>query len=196
MYGKTMKRSRKTILAIGILLAFVLAGLAVVVVVGPPGPHFVCHRLLDGALHQWMVETTNGVTYPNVDGSSSRSLKLVLPYLLQDTNALHDYMYVPGLRSDDPDNLILFYLREPSRRTWHGDTHWFSGPKRWVVLNPRMDSPDSDSGRAGGEVDEAISLTEFKDRLRATLDYLKQNDRPGWQAAEQEHMRFISSIQE
>jgi hypothetical protein len=191
-----MKRSRKTALTIGALLALVLAGLIAVVVVGPPGPHFVCHRLLDGALHQSMLETTNGTTYPNVDGSSSRSLALLLPYLgLQNTNALRDYMYVPGLRSDDPDNLILFYLREPSRRTWHGDTHWFSGPKRWVVLNPRMVSPDSDSGRAGGEADEAISLAEFKDRLRATLDYLKRNERPGWQVAEQEHMRFISSIQ-
>jgi hypothetical protein len=192
-----MKRSRKIALAIGTLLALVLAGLTVVVAVGPPGPHFVCHRLLEAALHEWMLETTNGVTFPNVDGSSSRSLALVFPYLgLQDTNVLRDYMYVPGLCSDDPDNLVLFYLREPSRRTWHGDTHWFSGPKRWVVLNPRMDSPDSDSGRAGGEADEAISLAEFKDRLRATLDYLKRNERPGWQAAEQEHIRFISSIQE
>ncbi len=39
-------------------------------------------------------------------------------------------------------------------------------------------------------------MVEFKDRLRTTLDYLKRNERPGWQAAEQEHMRFISSIQE
>jgi|ERR1019366_1062203 hypothetical protein len=197
LFGIMMKRSRKTALAIGALLVLVLAGLTTAVVLGPPGPHFVCHRLLDGALEQWMLETTNGVTFPNVDGSSSQSLRLVLPYLgLNDTNALRDYMYVPGLRSDDPDNLILFYLREPSRRTWHGDTHWFSGPKRWVVLNPRMSSPDSDSARAGGELCEAISSAEFKDRLRATIDYLKQNKRPNWEAAEQEHMRFISSIQE
>jgi len=59
-----------------------------------------------------------------------------------------------------------------------------------------LDSPDRDSGRAGGEADEAISLAEFKDRLHATLDYLKRNERPGWQAAEQEHTRFINSIQE
>ena len=167
------------------------------IILGPPGPDFVCHRLLDGALQQWMLETTNGVTFPNVDGSSSRSLALVIPYVDQrDTNVLRDYMYVPGLRSDDPDNLILFYLREPSRRTWHGDTHWFSGPKRWVVLNPRMSFPDSDSGRVGGELCEAISPAGFKDRLRATLEYLKRNERPGWEAAEQEHMRFLSSIQE
>jgi len=197
MFSTTMKRSHKIALAIGALLILILAGLTAVVVMGPPGPHFVCHRLLDGALHQWMLETTNGVKFTDVDGSSSRSLALVLPHLgLNDTNALRDYMYVPGLRSDDPDNLILFYLREPSRRTWHGDTHCFSGPKRWIVLNPRMSSPDSDSGRAGGEADEAISLAEFKDRLHATLDYLKRNERPGWQAAEQEHTRFINSIQE
>jgi hypothetical protein len=151
-------------------------------------------------LEEWKLETTNSVQFPNVGGSSRQSLALLTPYLGRGTNALRDfmrdYMYVPGMHSDDPDNLILFYLREPSRRTWHGDTHWFSGPKRWIVMNPRMTSPDYESGRAGGELDEAISLAEFKDRLRATLDYLKQNARPGWQATEQEHMRFISSIQE
>ena len=114
MFSTTMKRSHKITLAtIWALLILILAGLTAVVVMGLPGPHFVCHRLLDGALHQWMLETTNGVKFPDVDGSSSRSLALVLPYLgLNDTNALRDYMYVPGLRSDDPDNLILFYLRE------------------------------------------------------------------------------------
>jgi hypothetical protein len=192
-----MRRSRKTALAIGALLVLVVAGLTTVIVLGPPGPDFVCHRFLGGVLMQWMLETTNGVTFPNVDGSSSRSLALLLPYFRSNnTNALHDYMYVPGLHSDDPDNLILFYLREPSRRTWHGDRHWFSGPKRWVVLNPRMSMPDSDSRRAGGELCETISMANFKDRLRATLDYLRRKERPDWQAAEQEHMRFISSIRE
>jgi hypothetical protein len=195
-----MKRRRKIVLVLGALLVLVLGGLTAVFVLGPPGPHFICHRLLSSALEQWKLETTNGVQFPNVGGGSRESLGLVLPYLGlgDDTNALRDYMYVPGLHSDDPDNLILFYLSEPSRRTWHGDTiaHWFSGPKRWIVLNPRMNPPDYESGRAGGELDEAISLAEFKDRLRATLDFLKQNARPGWQAAEQEHMRFISSIQE
>ena len=189
-----MKPSRKTALAIGALLVLGLAALTTVIVRAPPGPEFVCHRLLDGVLQQWMFETTNGMKFPNVDGSSSRSLALLDPYFgPNDTNALHDYRYVPGLHSDDPDNLILFYLREPSQRTWHGDIHWINRPKRWVVLNPGMDVPP---GRAGGELCEAISTTEFKKRLRATLDYLKQNERPGWQAAEQEHMRFISSIQE
>lgn len=192
-----MRCSRKGALAIGVLLVFVLAGLTTVIVLGPPGPEFVCHRLLDGTLAQWSLETSNGVAYPNVEGSSSRSLALLLPYFgSNDTNALHDYRYVPGLHSDDPDNLILFYLKEPSRRTWHGDTHWFSGPKRWIILNPRMSMPDSSSDHAAGELCEAISMAEFKARLRATLDYLKLNERPGWQAAGQEHMRFLNSIKE
>lgn len=193
-----MKRSYKIALSIGTLFGLVLAGLTALVVLGPPGPNFVCHRGLDGALQQWMLETTNTPQYPNVDGSSSRSLAVLIPYLgfPDDMNVLRDYMYVPGLRSDDPDNLILFYLREPSRRTWHGDTHWFGGHKRWIVLNPQMSLPNTDSPQAGGELDEAISLAEFKNRLRATLDYLKRNNRPSWQTAEQEHMRFINSIQE
>jgi hypothetical protein len=196
--SRTMKPNRKIALVLGTLLALVFGGLITLSVLGPPGPQFICHRLLDSILEQWKFETTNSVQFPNVGGSSKQSLALLIPYLGGDTNALRDYRYVPGLHSDDPDNLVLFYLTEPSRRTWHGDTitHWFFGPKRWIVLNPRMNSPDYESGRAGGELDEAISAAEFRKRLRATLDFLKQNARPGWQEAEQEHMQFISSIQE
>jgi hypothetical protein len=192
-----VKAAYRMALALGVLA---LGGLAVVLrgSSGPPDPQFICHRLLDAALQEWKVQTTNEALFPNVGGSSSRSLALLVPYLGggRDTNALRDYMYVPGLRSDDSANLILFYLRAPSRRTWHGDTVRLSGPRRWIVLNPRMHPPDDDSSRAGGELDEAISLAEFSGRLQATLDYLKRNARPGWQAVEQEHMRFLNSIKE
>ena len=192
-----MKRSRKIILGISGVFVLGLAGLITIVVLGPPGPDFVCHRLLDGALQQWMLETSNGVTYPNVDGSSSRSLAVLVPYVdPRDTNVLCDYRYVPGLRSDDPDNLLLFYMRESSSRTWHGDTHWFRSDKRWVVLNPHMSTPDNVDARGWSECGEGITTGQFKARLKATLDYLKSQGRPGWQAATAEHTQFLNTIAE
>jgi hypothetical protein len=191
-----MKRSRKVALAVGAVLIFTLTCLTAMFVIGPPGPNFVCHRLLDAGLHEWMIETTNKVQYPNVAGSSRRSLAVLVPYLGLNTNALRDYMYVPGLHSDDPENLILFYVKEPARRTWHGDSYWSLKPKRWIVLNPQMSIPDSDSSRAGGEVCEAISTAEFKDRLRITLDYLKRNNRLNWESIEKEQAQFLNSIPE
>ena len=197
LFGIKMKRSRKVALTVGAVLIFALACLTEMIVIGPPGPNFICHRLLDAALNQWMLETTNKVQFPNVAGSSSHSLALLSPYIGPDTtNALRDYMYVPGLHADDPEGLIMFYLKEPSRRTWHGDSYWPIRPKRWIVLNPQMSSLGSVPSQAGGELAEAIPTVEFKDRLRATLDYLKRNNRPNWQAVEQEHMQFLNSIPE
>ena len=81
LFGTAMKRNRKIALALGASVVFVLASLAALIVLGPPGPDFVCHRALDGALRQWQLETTNEVQLPNVAGSSSQSLALLIPYI-------------------------------------------------------------------------------------------------------------------
>jgi len=197
VFGIHMTRGRKIAFMIASALIFVIAGVAIALIVGPPGPMFVCHRGLVGTLDQWMLETTNKVTYPNVDGSSSRSLAVLVSYVdLQDTNVLRDYRYVPGLRSDDPESLILFYVRQASRRTWHGDTHWLRRDKRWVVLNPQCSTPDDVDAKGWSECAEAISTGQLRTRLKATLDYLKSKDRPGWQAATAEHTEFLKRIKE
>ncbi len=186
--------NRRTKIAGAIIVScLALLGVAALKVVGPE-PHFVCHRALDGALQQWMLETTNTVWLPNVKGSSSQSLALLLPYLGTGATQLRDYRYVPGLRSDDPEELITIYVRKPSRRTWHGDAHWFRAERRWVVLNPRISQPDTGDPRRWSECGEAVSTTEFKARLRATLAYLKSNARPEWQAVVEEHTGLLNSI--
>lgn len=190
-----MKRRTKILVAVA-LLCLALTVVMVLNVVGPPGPHFVCHRALDGSFQQWMLETTNGPWFPNVEGKSADSLALLIPYFHEGPRAFQDYRYIPGLRSDDPESLILVYVRVPSRRTWHGDTHWFRKEKRWVILNPRASSPDSGDPRAWSECGEAIPSEQFKTRLTATLEYLKRNGRSGWQAATDEHMQFLRAIKE
>ena len=76
---------------LAVLGCLATAGLAVANCLGPPGPTLTCHRGLDGAFQQWMIETTNGDWYPNAEGSSVKSLALLAPYYGSYTNQLRDY---------------------------------------------------------------------------------------------------------
>lgn len=113
-----MKKRTKRIIAVGCLVPVLLVtGLICMLIIGPPGPHFTCHRGLDCAFEQWWLTTPNGKTtnalvYPNVDGSSVKSLELIAPYVYHGMDDLRDYGYVPGLTSEDPRELILRPLAE------------------------------------------------------------------------------------
>lgn len=192
-----MKKRTKLIVGFGCLLPVLLFGaLVLAVIVGPPGPHFTCHRGLDAAFTLWQQTAKVKNWYPNVQGDSTKSLELVAPYIRNGMTDLRDYRYIPGLKLDDPEELILMYLKEPSWRTWHGDTHWIRSNKRWVILNPRMSFPDETYGRGWSEAGEAIETPDFKRRLQATLDFLKENNRPDWTNVVQEHGAFLKRIKE
>ena len=139
--------------------------------------------------------TTNENWYPNIEGDSGRSLEAVAVYTYDGMTSLQDYRYIAGLKSDDSEGLILMYVNRPSSRTWHGDSHWFRMQKRWVILNPQMSSPDDTFGPGWSELGEAITTPEFKRRIQATLDYLKNNNRPFWTNVVQEHTAFLRSIE-
>ncbi len=153
-------------------------------------PHLTCHRAIFGALGHWEIETKTSGWYPNVEGRSQASLALLEPYLKDGRSELRDYRYVPGLRSDDPRELVLMYVKEPSRRSWHGDTPWFRRERRWVVLNPQMWDGEGDRS---SEVAEWIPTNEFTDRLARTLRFLSENRRAGWTNAAAEHSGFLQS---
>jgi len=185
-----MKKWRWTRVLVG-SVCLLFGGWALALWLGPPGPNIVCHRGLDGAYMQWMMETTNGEWYPNVEGSSAKTLALVARYYGPDMNALRDYRYVPGLKRDDPKDLILAYVKEPSRRRWHGDAHWFGREKRWVVLNPRVEDGEGDRW---AEVAEWIPTDEFENRLAKTLQFLSENHRSYSTNAVIEHQRFLQEL--
>src|SRR5438552_561358 len=111
----TLKRTTRiwigSIAALGLVVATLF--------VARTGPRPVCHRAVDGAFQQWMLETshTNGF-YPNVDGIGSNSLAMIEPFFGQD---IQQYAYIPGLRMDDPKDLVLMYLKRPTHYSWHGD---------------------------------------------------------------------------
>jgi hypothetical protein len=149
-----------------------------------------CHRAVDGAFQQWMLETshTNGV-YPNADGVGSNSLAMIEPFFGHD---IQQYAYLPGLRSDDPKDLVLMYLKRPTHYSWHGDTaHTIFSPSRWMVV-----SPDIVMGGTCPEGGVMLDTPEFKKRIQRTVAFLKERDRPHWQAVAQEQEEFLKSVRD
>lgn len=187
--GVSVKRA--IILTLAAAIAVVVL-LVLINVFRPPGPHFTCHRALDGTFDQWKIATGSSNWYPNVGGKAPQSLAVLNPYLFK-ADELRDYRYVPGLRSDDPEELVLLYVKEPTRRKWHGDTRWFRKQKGWVVLNPQSKSGEGDRW---SEVAEWIPTDEFTNRLVRTLQFLAENERPHWTNVVQEHSVFLQSLQE
>ena len=89
--------------------------------------------------------------------------------------------------------MILFYVKKPSRRYWHGQLWSPFREKRWIVLNPQFTDLKS---RESYEFEEALTTAEFKKRLADTLIFLKNNQRPYWTNAVREHQAFLNTIRD
>jgi len=151
------------------------------------GPRPLCHRALDGAFQQWMLEAGHTNTFPNANGIGSNSLALIEPFL---SNDIQRYKYVPGLTCDDSKDLVLMYLGTQTHYTWHGDTeHTIFSPRRWMVLSPKivMEGTCPEGG-------DLLDTPEFKRRLLLTLKFLQAKERPYWQVVSNEQMEFLKSI--
>ena len=137
---------------------------------------------------QWAIETGHTNDYPNVNGNGHASLSIIEPFM---DARIHQYGYVPGLHHDDPNDLVLMYMKEKTRHSWHGDrdNSIFSPPK-WMVL-----SPDILAGSAG-EGGALVETPEFKRRLQLTVIFLKENQRPDWQTVADEQTKFLNSIKQ
>ena len=159
-----------------------------------PDPHFVCHKGFFHAFCDWQSETTNGDWYPNIEGSQQKSLAVLAPYEPNVMGNASDYRYVPGLERNDPEDLILFYLCRPSRRTWHGDGNFLRLRKRWVVLGPKLMSNGKSFTAEWSECGEALSTKAFKKRLAHTLEYLRENNRTNWTGVVQDHTAFLRTV--
>ncbi len=153
-----------------------------------------CHKVVDTALHNWQ-DANQSKVFPNVNGDSSQSLAALTQYLGGED--LSDrYMYVPGLSRDDPGELVLMYLPQPTRWTWHGQKPSVFEVKAWLIVPVDMKTygPDRDAGP--GEFSERVSLTEFQQRLQATLEFLEEQKRPDWQTIVRQHSGFLEQLPE
>jgi hypothetical protein len=118
--------------------------------------------------------------------AGSNSLALIEPFFV---HGIHQYAYVAGLHYDDPEDLVLMYLKRPTAYTWHSDTtHTVFSPRRWMVLSPNI---QSGACPEGGEL---LETTDFKRRLQKTVAFLREQQRPYWQAVAQEQADFLKSV--
>ena len=136
--------------------------------------------------------------FPNVKGLSRDSLETIREGMAGHMDWAKDYNYVPGLREDDPADLVLMYFNRPTRWNWHGShTPTIFAAKAWIIIPVDFGAglgsrPHSANG---GECSERVSLTDFRNRLRQTLDFVRTNQRPNWQTVVAEHEKFLESIE-
>ena len=162
----------------------------------PRDPLCLCQKVLDGGLEQWkQVAGTN--VWPNVDGDSAKSFaEIEERYLSPPDDHAYSlaYGYVPGLKDDDPPDLIFMYLKRMTRRTWNGD-HSASvfTRKKWMVFGPSFWS-SADTVGACPEGGELVETIEFRRRFQKTFEFLRDNNRSHWQAIVAEQTRFLDSL--
>ena len=154
----------------------------------------VCHKQVTAAFTVWMMD--NGINgkgqanpFPNAGGFSKNSLDLIASQMGGMMDWAKGYRYIAGLRGDDPGELILMYIDRPTRWTWHGAPPTIFKKKAWLVVTVGF----SPSGE--GELSERISTEEFKRRLIGTIDFVRTNARPNWQAVVAEHTIFLETLE-
>jgi hypothetical protein len=132
--------------------------------------------------------------FPNVNGVGRDSLAMISEGMNGEMEWAKDYKYVPGLREDDPGDLVLMYFDRPTRWVMHISPPTIFNEKAWIVV-PLDFAMGSRPPAGPGELSEQISLDEFRSRLRKTLDFIRTNKRPNWQTIVAEHTEFLDSIE-
>jgi hypothetical protein len=169
----------------------------------------LCHKQLWATVSSWWtIEKTDDL--PNLDGNSTESLSKLWS---EDADYAAEwnakYQYIPGLKRGDPGDLILVYLKQPTRWKNHATSppSWLDS-KKWLIVpfdfaytlfppdvarvDPQLSKRVLDQG---GECSEQISLEDFKMRLRKTLKFLEDNNRPHWQTVVAENEAFLKSLE-
>ncbi len=157
-----------------------------------------CHKQIFLALITWTMknepEVADGTRFfPNLGGVGRDSLAAIHREMADSMEWAPDYNYIPGLREDDPGDLVLLYFNRPTRWNMHVAPATIFTGRKWLLIpvdfiqgNRTLSEP--------GECSERVSEDEFKRRLKKTLDYLEANKRPNWQAAVAEQTKFLDSL--
>ena len=162
-----------------------------------------CHKQMTLALYVWTNDHPSAA-FPNVEGNSLRSMGAAAEQFVVTNQIFRDYHYVPGLRGDDPKELVLFYFNQPTRWRSHMGVPYRWQSKAWIVVpldsyywdqeGPKRIGPAPNQIVGYGEQSESLTTEQFNNRLMATLDFLRTNNRPNWQAVEKEHKAFLQSL--
>ncbi len=189
-------RNKVCVIALGavVLVILFIAGAAKILYSSKRmGPLPLCDIVLD--FDQWLTDQHAGQEnppYPNVNGSSQTSLQEIARAMqpVHAVRLLRDYLYVPGLHPNDPQDLVLLYIRERTRYTWHGDATAVRREPQWLVFSPGFYSP-LDTPEWCPEDGRRLSDDQFRTRLQKTLDFLREQKRPNWENVAKEHTAFL-----
>jgi hypothetical protein len=157
----------------------------------------VCHKGLMFAFEAWTDEGDTNA-FPNIAGSGRDSLR----ELRDEYPRAHledRYGYVAGLHRDDPGDLILMYVNKPTRWVWHGVPKTIFDRQAWIVVpvdfTMGLHATRNTKVIGAGECSETLSTEQFLSRLQLTLDFVRTNNRPNWQAVVAEHTKFLESLE-
>lgn len=156
----------------------------------------VCHKVLMTSIEIW-TEDHETNAFPNINGEGHDSLA-ELREAYPNADLANRYSYVAGLHKDDPGDLVLMYVKQPTRWIWHGRPNSIFNKKAWIVV-PVDFAIGKSSERvtqvtSAGECSETLSNVDFGARLQRTLDYLRTNSRPNWQTVLAEHTKALESL--
>ena len=155
-----------------------------------------CHKQIQNAFAIWMDDRKTNV-FPNLGGHSHESMLAIRNELGGYVEWADRYRYVAGLTLNDPDDLVLLYVSEPTRWTWHGGRPPTKlQEKAWILvpLDFKLFGHRNTAILAQGELSERVAAQEFAQRLRKTLDFLKTNQRPNWRTVVAEHEGILESL--
>jgi hypothetical protein len=155
-----------------------------------------CHKGFMFAFYTWMDDNgkdanTQTNDFPNINGIGAISLAAISNGMGSQMVWAHDYRYVPGLRQNDPGDLVLLYLNRPTRWTWHGAPGTIFRKRVWMVVPVDFTIGGRPRSRNEGEMSERLSPAEFRSRLSRTLDFIRTNERPNWRTIVAEHTKFL-----
>jgi hypothetical protein len=155
-----------------------------------------CHKQITLSFKLWMDDNGGNLNsgtniFPNVGGTGKASLEAIREEMGGSMEWAKNYRYIAGLREDDPGHLVLMYLDQPTRWTWHGPPPTIFKDKKWIVVRV-----DFESVFGPGECSERISTEDFKKRLGETMDFVRTNARPNWQTVVLEHSKFLETLEQ
>lgn len=165
----------------------------------------LCHKQLMLGLENWLEKNQTTVA-PNVNGRSADSLAafMKVPGDEEDKVWPTEYRYVPGLQKGDPSELVLAYFTKPTRFRHHACLPTIFDEQNWIIVP--LDFAGSGCSltqgqpartvKTMGECSDNVALAEFRQRLKKTLDFLRENNRPHWQTVVEEHTKFLDSLLE
>lgn len=157
-----------------------------------------CHKQIHLAFHLLWNNQDGANPFPNVNGSGQDSIRSLSNQLASLTGVVaQNYNYVPGLKEDDPGELVLLYLKRPTRWLSHVAPRSIFSDEGWIVVPVDFAGVGPQAPRkmiGAGEMSERLSTEQFTNRLIATLNFLRTNDRPYWPSVVKEQTAFLDSL--